>query len=169
VVVQRRLDAEPASKGFETFFREGYGRLLRALYLVTGDVEEARELTQEAYLRIWERWDRVGIMDNAEGYLYRTAMNLWRSRLRRTARAAKRVVGIEAARDPFAGADDHDMVVRALRTLTPRQRAAIVLTELLDVPSDEAGAAMGVGASTVRALATQGRAVLRERLDPSDG
>jgi RNA polymerase sigma factor (sigma-70 family) len=56
-------------------------------------------------------------------------------------------------------------MVRALARLTPRQRAALVLTDLLDLPSEEAGQAMGISASTVRTLATQGRAALRERLE----
>ena len=52
------VTAEKAST-FEAFFRSERVRLLRALYLVTGNRQEAEELTQEAFLRVWERWPSV--------------------------------------------------------------------------------------------------------------
>jgi RNA polymerase sigma-70 factor (ECF subfamily) len=57
---------------------------------------------------------------------------------------------------------------RGLAELTPRQRAAVVLTELLELPSAEAGAALGIQASTVRKLAQQGRAALRAAIGGVD-
>jgi RNA polymerase sigma-70 factor (ECF subfamily) len=169
VQVEVPPNAGASDDGFEAFLRVGYDRLVGALYLATGDAEEARDLAQEAYLRVWERWDRVRAMDDPEGYLFRTAMNLWRSRVRRAAVAARRLVRSGGSVDPFPSADDRDAVVRALRTLTPRQRMALVLTELLDYPSDEAARVMKVKPATVRALATQGRAALRDRQELRDG
>ena len=83
----------PEVPSFEAFFEAEHGRLLRALYLVTGNAEEAEELMQDAFVAVWERWDRVRTMDEPTGYLFRTAMNRYRSRLRRTARATRRAVG----------------------------------------------------------------------------
>ena len=151
---------------FEEFFRAEHARLLRALYLVTGSADEAHEVAQDGFVRVWERWDRVREMDDPTGYLYRTAMNVHRSALRRARRALGRIARVgSSARDPFADADDRDQVVRALRSLAPRQRAALVLTELLGYGSDEAGSILGVQAVTVRALASQGRAALRSTLE----
>jgi RNA polymerase sigma factor (sigma-70 family) len=156
---------EGASGGFEAFFSDEHPRLLRALYLVTGNEQEAEELMQDAFVAVWERWDRVSVMDNPSGYLYRTAMNAFRSRLRRAARAARRTVRAEPPVDLFAAADERDAVVRVLRTLTPRQRAALTLTEYLGYGSEEAGRILGVQAVTVRALASQARAVLRGTME----
>jgi DNA-directed RNA polymerase specialized sigma24 family protein len=44
---------------FETFFEAERVRLLRALYLLTGNTEEAEEVLHEAFIAIWERWERV--------------------------------------------------------------------------------------------------------------
>ncbi len=150
---------------FEEFFRAEHARLLRALYLVTGSAEEAQEVAQDALVRVWERWDRVGAMDDPTGYLYRTAMNVHRSAVRRARRAVGRLVHPGAGRDPFADAEDRDEVSRALRGLAPRQRAALVLTELLGYGSEDAGRVLGVKAVTVRALASQGRAALRSTME----
>ena len=57
----------------------------------------------------------------------------------------------------------------SLAALPRRQRAAIVLTELLGYGSEEAGAILGVKGVTVRALASQGRAAMRTRLERDDG
>lgn len=77
-----------AGASFEDFFAAEHLRLRRALYLVTGSLSEADEVAQEALVRTWERWDRVGAMRDPTGYLYRTAMNVHRSALRRARRAA---------------------------------------------------------------------------------
>jgi RNA polymerase sigma factor (sigma-70 family) len=154
---------------FEAFFLRHQDQLLRAAFLLTGDAEEAKELSQETFVRVWERWDRVAAMEDPEGYVYRTAMNLWRSRLRRAAIAAGRMFRAPTRTDEIALVAERDAVFRALRALTPRQRAAVVLTELLDHTSEQAAAEMGIRPSTVRVLATQGRAAMREALGRSDG
>ena len=61
-----------------------------------------------------------------------------------------------------------DRLMRALRTLPPKQQAAVVLTELLDYSSDEAGSFLSVKPATARVLAHQGRAALRTLLEEHD-
>ncbi len=60
---------------FEEFCELERDRLCDLLALVTGDRSEAAEIAQDAFVAIWERWDRVQLMDNPVGYLHRTAMN----------------------------------------------------------------------------------------------
>lgn len=168
------VDASPETPpadapGFEAFFETEYPRLARSMYLVTGNAQEAEEIAQDAFLAAWERWDRVRAMDDPTGYVYRTAMNRFRSRLRRAARAARRMVGTADGRDAFAEVDERDAVARALGALTPRQRAAVILTESLGYSAEEAGRILGVQPPTVRSLASQGRAAMRGRLEAEDG
>jgi RNA polymerase sigma factor (sigma-70 family) len=151
--------------GFEDFFEAEHPRLRRALYLLTGNAEEADEVLQDAFVAVWERWDRVGAMDDPTGYLYRTALNRHRSALRRTARAARRAVGQAHGPDLFAQADERDALARALSHLSPRRREAIVLTVLLGYGSAEAAAAMGISDVTVRRLAQEAREHLRRELE----
>ena len=63
--------------------------------------------------------------------------------------------------DPFDEIELREDVRRLLLGLPPRQRAALVLTEIFGYPSDEAGAVLGIAATTVRVLASKGRAALR--------
>ena len=71
------------SPSFEEFFEDEKDRLLRVLAVITGSRGEAEDLAQEAFTRMFERWDEVGHMDDLAGYLHRTAMNLFRSQYRR--------------------------------------------------------------------------------------
>jgi RNA polymerase sigma factor (sigma-70 family) len=162
------VTAADPPRTFESFFEDERKRLLRALFLLTGNAEEAEEILQDAFLAVWERWDRVATMDDPTGYLYRTAMNRHRSIVRRTARAARRAIGQAHGGDLFAQADERDAVARALATLTPRRRQAVVLTEMLGYSSPDAGRVMGVSDSTIRRLAQDARRTLREELEEPD-
>ena len=146
---------------FEEFFEQHRHRLFGAMCLVTGNRAEAEEITQDAFLKVWERWDRVSGLESPEAYLFTTAMNVFRNRLRRATLAARRALSIASEGDDLAAVEDRDEVVRALRPLTPRQRAAIVLTDYLEYSSEEAAHILGIRPSTVRALATQARAGAR--------
>ncbi len=152
----------PVRLDFETFYLERHEAVFSALWLVTRNRYEAEEIAQDAFLKLWERWDRIADLEDPGGYLYRTAMNVWRSRGRRTAVALRRVVRALPPDDGIAEVESRDAVVRALAPLTPRQRAALVLTDLLGFTSEEAGSALGIRASTVRVLAARARITLQE-------
>ena len=157
-----------AAVGFEDFFRAEHERLFRALFLLTGDLHEADDIVQEALMRAYERWDRVGSMDSPAGYVYRTALNLFRSRLRRLAVRARHVFSA-APSDDISGAviASHD-VHRALATLPVAQREALILVEWLGLGSEEAGRVLGIEAASVRGRVHRGRDTLRGLLGEAD-
>jgi RNA polymerase sigma factor (sigma-70 family) len=161
------LDLE-ASRTFEAFYEAEAKILFRRLWLVTGDRAEAEELMQDAFLVVWQRWDRVGRMDDPTGYLYRSAMNLFRKRYRRAMLAVRRTVGLVTSSDDFSDVDDRQVVRHVLSTLPPRQRAALVLTEILGFTSKEAGDALGVTDATIRSLTRHGRDAFRKVMEVED-
>src|SRR5262245_79434 len=114
---------------FDVFFEDEKDRLLRVMSIITGSTAEAEDLAQEAFTRVFERWARVRTMEDPAGYLHRTAMNVFRNQYRRTRVALGRAVGLGPEQDVYRSVDDRDAAARALGTLTPRQRAALVLTE----------------------------------------
>jgi len=148
---------------FEDLFVSESRRLFGALCLIIGDPSEAEDVGQEAFVRVLERWERVESMVDPVGYLYRVAMNVFRSRRRRARVAAKRLLTGRDV-DEIAEVDDRDAVGRMLRALSSRQRAALVLTTVLDYSSEEAGDILGLPGSTVRVLKTRARATLRRRM-----
>ena len=147
---------------FDAFVEEEHVRLFKALYFVTGSREEAEDLAQEAFLKLWERWDRIDTIEDPTAYLFRVALNGFRMRTRAAVRATRRLVPIVSTTDPFDEIDLRHDVHRLLLELSPRQRAALVLLDMYGYGSEEAARIMGIRPSTVRARATQGRAVLRK-------
>jgi RNA polymerase sigma factor (sigma-70 family) len=150
---------------FETFFEAQTETLFRRLCLVTGNRAEAEEIAQDAFLKVWERWDRVAQIDDQVGYLYRVAMNLFRNRYRRAMLAIRKTADPELRGDEFGVADVRTSVARGLAKLTPRQRAAVVLVDLMGYGSQEAGQMLGIRAGTVRSLVIKARRTLREELE----
>jgi RNA polymerase sigma-70 factor (ECF subfamily) len=159
--LRTRMTDDPRS--FEEFFGAEHVRLFGTLCLVTGDRHEAEEIMQDAFLRLWERWDRVALIRDPSGYLFRTAMNVFRNRFRRAALALRKTTNLAPSVDDFATVEDRDAVVRALRQLTPDQRAAVVLTSYVGLTSEEAGKWLRMRAGTVRTLATRARAAVRDK------
>jgi RNA polymerase sigma-70 factor (ECF subfamily) len=165
VSVQRAL---MATGEFEELVEAENVRLFRALILITRDRAEAEDVMQEAFLKMWERWDHAPTLADPTSYLYRTALNIYRSRRRRGAVALRRAIGLAPGRDELAEVEARSDVVRALGALTPRQRLGLLLTELLDYSSKEAARLMGITPATVRVLASQGRAALKRELGEHD-
>jgi RNA polymerase sigma-70 factor, ECF subfamily len=153
---------------FEEFFEAEHKRLARALYLLTGSALEADELTQEAMVRVYERWDRVRQMDSPQGYLFRTAMNLHRSRVRWLAGKARRIVQATPSADPADVVEGRDSLARALASLPTGQRGAIVLVEWLGMEPQDAAAALGIKPGSVRARLSRAKAALRKLLEDVD-
>ena len=155
----------PHPLSFEAFYLANERRLFRALVVLTGSRHEAEDLAQLAFCRVWERWHRVALLDDPVGYLFRTAFNAHRSATRRAVRAARRLVEVvahAATASPPEPADvrRRDHVDRVLAQLSPRQREAVVLTQLLDCSATDAARIMRIRPATVRVLVSQARAVL---------
>jgi RNA polymerase sigma-70 factor, ECF subfamily len=163
-----RVIALHGSDSFESFFEDHHRDVYAAMWLITRNRQEAEEIMQDAFLRMWERWDRVGGLDDPTGYLYRTAMNVFRSRKRRTALALRRLGQSPAPDDLLDAIERREVLVAALASLTPRERAAVVMTDVLGFSSEEAAEALGIKSTTVRVLASRGRGRMKEKVIDDD-
>jgi RNA polymerase sigma-70 factor (ECF subfamily) len=168
--VERAIDLDNADlpearpgESFEEFFEATYERLLRTLFLVAGNRQEAEDAAQEAFVRVYERWESVRGRPNPAGYTYRVALNVHRSRLRRV-RAAARRVWIDSQPDEITAADDRDEVDRALAKLPRGHREALVLVEWLGMSDEEAGRVLGVAPVTVRVRLSRARQRMRTEM-----
>jgi RNA polymerase sigma factor (sigma-70 family) len=162
-VVRLPVERVEARARFDEFFDEEHERLFKALYFVTGNRQDAEELMQDAFMKLWERWDQIDRISDPAGYLFRVALNGFRMRRRRAATALRRLAPVADERDLFAEAEMRADVQRLLLGLSVRQRAALLLVDLLGYPSEQAARILRVRPSTVRALATQGRRALRAK------
>jgi len=159
------ISIEAEGVEFDDFFERERDPLFRRMWLVTGDRAEADDVAQEAFIRLLARWDRIRRLEDPQGYLYRTAFNVLRSRVRRAKLAVRKAVGSTVGGgDEFEAAEARHVVARAMRGLTERQRSVLVLVELLGYSANDAAAVLGIRPSTVRSTATQARAAMRTTL-----
>ena len=115
-------DAEAWAR-FDTFFEEESDRLFKALYFVTGNRHDAEELTQDAFLKLWERWDQIDRIDDPTAYLFRVALNTFRRRRRRAA-ALRKLMPVTELPDAFEEAEMRADVRRLLGDGSPLTTAS---------------------------------------------
>lgn len=153
---------------FESFFREHYASVVRALVLVAGSEAEAEDLAQEGFARALERWERVRTMESPVGYVYRTAFNLNRNRLRHLARSLRRRTDPAPEGDPASEVETRNEIRRALAILPASQREALVLVEWLGLDAAEAGRVLRIEAASVRGRIHRARRTINEHLGGED-
>ncbi len=139
-------DAEPEE--YEALFRAEYPGILRTAYAVVGDRRSAEEVTQEAFARLYVRWERVSRYDRPGAWVRRVAIRL-AGRHRGTHRPT---VERPDGPAPTSGLDrdEHLDLLAALSRLSPAQRAAVVLHYLHDLPVAQVAAELGCRESTAR-------------------
>jgi len=101
-------------------------RLVAQLYAYTGDLALAEDLVQEAFVRVVPRWSKVSTYDDPVGWIRRVAWNLATSDWRRARRVRRYASAVREGHGP-ALSPDRVMLVRALQTLPPVQRRAVVM------------------------------------------
>jgi RNA polymerase sigma factor (sigma-70 family) len=146
---------------YDRLFRAEYPQILHAAHLVVGDVQLAREATQDAFVELFVRWRRIRRYDKPGAWVRRVA-------IRKALRARRREVPVglepvESDRSNWSDAATVD-VHRALVTLSPQQRAAVVLFYLYDMPVDAAATALGCRPSTLRVHLHRARSNLRRAI-----
>jgi RNA polymerase sigma-70 factor, ECF subfamily len=149
---------------FEEVYAADGPRLVTELYAVTGSLAEAEDVVQEAFVRAYGRWSRVGALDAPSAWIRRVALNLAVSRfraLRRAARHAPRLHGRPDENRPVP--EDTVALVAALGGLPVRQRVVLVLHYWADLPVAEIAAITGQPESTVKSHLRRGRAALADR------
>jgi RNA polymerase sigma-70 factor (ECF subfamily) len=149
---------------FVQLYRAEHDRVFRATWAFCGDRTVAEDATQEAFARALERWPRLREQPWVTAWVTSTALNAARRLQRRRRwphRAETAPAGTAAAADA-AGAVELWQVVRALPR---RQREAVTLHYLADLPVAEVARLMGCREGTVKAHLAHAREALRAQLE----
>lgn len=164
---QRQSLANGARSGideFRSFYEAKYDTVLKAAFAFCGDRELSRDATQEAFSRALARWRTIKLEPWKESWTLTTALNFIR-RTKRRERTEKE--SLIRPQSPTAGNDvDSDRVdiLRALRSLPPRQRQTVVLFYFVDAPISEIAHLMNVSEGTVKKNLFRARQALEPTL-----
>jgi RNA polymerase sigma factor (sigma-70 family) len=158
----------PPPPDFDTWYEEQHPRVLAALTVASGRPDVAADATDEAFVRAYERWERVRRMDSSGGWLYRVALNDLRRRCRRQA-IERELLRRHPPPPPVAPSVPAPQVWDAVRRLPTRQRTAVALRYILDLPEAEVARVMGVSRGSASASLATARRSLEAWLADGDG
>jgi RNA polymerase sigma factor (sigma-70 family) len=149
----------PDDRSFEAFYRSHVDRVYRALALTLGNVELAREATDEAMARAYARWDRLAAYDNPGGWVFRVGSNWatsWWQKLRRERPMPDQPTDAGYADDPSGR-----FALETVGRLPRPQRAVVVCRIMLELSTIETATALGIAEGTVKSRLARGLATLR--------
>jgi RNA polymerase sigma factor (sigma-70 family) len=138
----------------------------RLAYVLTGDVDAAQDIAQEAFVRVGRRLLALRDPQHSNAYLYRTVVNLCRGRARRLKieRAAMQVLKSDQCYEA-PDITEQDEMWRALLLLPVRQRAALFLRYYQDLSEAQTAEVLQCSLSTVKSLVNRGLKELRVRFE----
>ena len=162
-------------RAFEDIVLRKRERVVRTAYQITGDLEDAKDVAQGVFLRLWRVLQRFDLSKRFDTWLYRITVNAAIDFIRErgpkgTLQPLPDDAG-ERLRDPGQIPDEaldlrqlQAAFLRLAAQLAPRQRATFVLKEIEGLGTAEIAEALGVTESTVRNHLLQARRILRSGL-----
>ena len=142
-----------------------YGRLVLQLYALCGDLSDAEDAVQEAFVKAIGQGRAFDGVRNPEAWLRTVALNHQRSSWRHAKVVRRFATTVPGQRTLPEPSPDHVAVVRALAELDPDQRAVVVLRYLADLGTAEIAHELGVPEGTVKSRLSRGRERLAPMLD----
>jgi RNA polymerase sigma-70 factor (ECF subfamily) len=155
---------DEASSSFDAYFRTSKKPLLSMAYLLTGDMQIAQDLTQEAFLRTWSGWSRISTYDDPQGWTRRVLYNLVVSQSRRNKTRNQSIVRPRSVPPPD---DLHLTLASVLRSLPENQMRALLLHDGAGMSVKEVATEMSVPEGTVKAWLSRGRSAAATALTTS--
>jgi RNA polymerase sigma factor (sigma-70 family) len=146
---------------YDWLFANEFPAVMRTMYLMVHDVDRAEDLTQDAFVQLLKHWKKVSRYDRPGAWVRRVAIRLAMDALRRERLRA--ILERKVEPPPASVPADIDLL-RAIRSLSRMQRAAVVLRYFDDMEIDEIAAAIRCSQATVRVHLHRGRKRLGELL-----
>lgn len=173
---ESRATEQAGTDAFEAFFWRYERDILGYLWRLTGDEQAAHDLSQETFLRAWQRFDALQRYDQPRAWLFRVASNLGLNHLRERSRKAPSAPIADDAQnlvalsgDPAPRLAEHDAIRQTLLGLPPRQRAAVTLCDIYGFASAEAAAALGLSHGSLKMSLWRGRERFRQDYERTGG
>jgi RNA polymerase sigma-70 factor (ECF subfamily) len=167
-----RYDALPLSSEEQTrFVAENMRRVFLLIYRIVGNVADAQDLTQEAFIKALQRQDQLKDLDKAVHWLSRIASNTAIDFLRRTGRVS--FSDLDEIPEPVTASvmeSPEQLVLRTERmehisagldVLTERERTALLLRDVEELPAEEVAVQLNCSKATVRSHIANARVKLR--------
>src|SRR5579883_1401488 len=160
-----RYDATPLSTEQQTrFVNENMRRVFLLIYRIVGNVPDAQDLTQEAFIKALQRQDQLKDLDKAAHWLSRIASNTAIDFLRRNGRVNFSDID-EIPEQLVLRAEHREHLATGLNVLTDRERTALLLRDVEGLPAEEVAERLNCSKATVRSHIANARVKFRKYLE----
>jgi RNA polymerase sigma factor (sigma-70 family) len=169
--------AQASARALENAFADHQAELLGTLYYLVGNLEDARDALQEAFLKCWRHQQQVAEIDNLKAWVFRVALNTGRD-IRETAWRRKRqalpeddatLASREHAPPDIVEYDERLARLReALATLRPEEQEVFLLRQNGELTYEEIAATLDIPTGTVKTRMRLALARLREALEEEE-
>jgi RNA polymerase sigma-70 factor, ECF subfamily len=156
-------------------------RMIRSIWRIVRNRQDAEDAMQEALLVILKRWDRIGRHPSPQSLVLKICIDAAYDLSRRTARhrrvvalgdeAGKQASSSQSPAEEMAGVEQHAEIMHAIHRLPRQQATAILMRVVQDQPYEEIAAALGCMEVTARKHVARSRQRLRTwlaHLDPTN-
>ena len=166
-----RYDAAPlTSEAQAQFVSENMRRVFLLIYRIVGNVADAQDLTQEAFIKALQRQDQLKDLTKAAHWLSRIASNTAIDFLRRSGRVSfseleEMPVAVSSQDSPeqmLLRAERREYLESGLDILTDRERTALLLRDVEDMPAEQVAEHLSCSKATVRSHIANARVKLRK-------
>ncbi|WP_405430072.1 SigE family RNA polymerase sigma factor [Micromonospora sp. NBC_00617] len=155
-------------KAFAEYFAARSGAMRGTAYLLCGDWHRAEDLVQTAFVKLYLVWHRVARHEVLDNYVRQILVRTFLDERRRGWWRRERVGGDNAEHPAPPNAPENRLVLlRALASVAPRQRAVLVLRYWEDLSVEETAALLRCSPGTVKSQAARGLDTLRGLLAPT--
>lgn len=165
---------ESAHEQQSRFINENLRRVFLLIYRIVGNVADAQDLTQEAFIKALQRQEQLKDLDKAAHWLSRIASNTAIDFLRRHGKVNFCEIDalIEPLSEPSASPEQavlrtehREYLERGLSVLTERERAALILRDVEGLPAEEVARQLNCSKATVRSHIANARIKFRRYMD----
>ncbi|MDQ1473907.1 MAG: hypothetical protein QOJ99_5387 [Bryobacterales bacterium] len=162
------LAAGVSRESQERFVADNMRRIFRQIYRLVGNIHDAQDLTQEAFIKALQRQEQLKDEEKAAHWLSRIATNTALDFLRRHNRVSfcemteAPEMHMETPEATALRTEQREWLNAGLDRLTPRERSALVLRDVEDLPAEEVARRLDCSKATVRSHIANARIKLRK-------
>lgn len=151
-------------RGFTDYFASRSGVFRGTAYLLCGDWHRAEDIVQTTFVKLFRAWNRISRHDTLDAYTRRILVRTYLDETRRGFFFRERPTERpdDASAPPAGSPEDRMVLLGALASVPPRQRAALVLRYWEDMSVEDTARAMGCTEGTVKSQTARGLDALRD-------